>query len=369
MAGDAQSNTKRDAIMNDASSTPSNKVLVSLFYEEPSPENPHHRRCLVCGEKKARSFTTGYRNLVRHLNRVHEGYLEVAERCLATGQTKATRAMFMDTSEVAVTPPEGTSIKDASVQYKAPVRRGGGRGGGTQAYNADDIDALLTCVEDLLPCTADMWNQVQTRYNETYAKPNGRTKRSMTSMRVKFSTFLVSETPVDDPNCPSEVRRAREIKQKLQVARGSRPKAAGPTIKRATADKQLGTVSSDDETLPDDDLATYAAEYDSDYIPERSQVRVPKPKRPRLRKTSAPSQDLHKSLAARVSAMENEFLALRNEFKSIYEVALRTNASVKKEMTRTDVLLDAFVQYKRSMLRQQANSTGQEASEGTLEQA
>ncbi|KIY47574.1 hypothetical protein FISHEDRAFT_27910, partial [Fistulina hepatica ATCC 64428] len=85
-----------------------------------------------------------------------------------------------------------------------------GRSAGAPNYSADDKEALLDCVEQLLPVGAKGWEQLAVEFN-VWAVENGRPERLTKSLEAKFKAWLRTTKPTGDADCPPEIERAHEL--------------------------------------------------------------------------------------------------------------------------------------------------------------
>ena len=90
-------------------------------------------------------------------------------------------------------------------------RQRGGRVLGAQNFNLEDRTALLNIVEAEHPLKPERWNAVVDRYNNTYAKVNGRRERDMASLKRQWFNMIGHPKPAADPACPEHIRRAKRI--------------------------------------------------------------------------------------------------------------------------------------------------------------
>lgn len=90
-----------------------------------------------------------------------------------------------------------------------------GRAPGSQNFRKEDLAEILHFVEEFLPAGGMEWNKVADKYNEEYADIMDRTHRSSKALKTKFFELAESRKPTGDPECPPEVRLAKEIKRAI----------------------------------------------------------------------------------------------------------------------------------------------------------
>ncbi|TMW65856.1 hypothetical protein Poli38472_003621 [Pythium oligandrum] len=227
----------------------------------------------------------------------------------------------------------------------------------SEFFTTKDVRALLLYVEEVCPIGKRQWDRVQELYNEKYAKPNNRIIRPTSSIYAKYNNLLAIKAP--DDQCSPEVREARELKQRLREARlhgesrtstSSTPQSepvqaqAFPLLREILAKRardEQSNACSDDETIPDEEMAAIAAA-DPDFVPE-PESNPSQRKRSRLTEANLLCQDLHEALLARVLAMESSISTLQREV-----VAL--NDSVKTERLRNNFLQGKLAEYRTLVL-------------------
>src|SRR5690242_400221 len=94
-----------------------------------------------------------------------------------------------------------------------------GRIPGAQNFTQEDTDELLSLLETVAPGSQVGWQRIKDSYNE-YAVTNGRQIRDVQSLKNKFNSLANKTKPSGEPNCPINVRRAKEIRRKIEVAWG-----------------------------------------------------------------------------------------------------------------------------------------------------
>jgi len=79
-------------------------------------------------------------------------------------------------------------------------------------FSRDEIDALLDCVEDVLPIGLDEWARVEQRHLVSYPDRNWNKE----SLRCKFQMLYLIKQPTGAPECPPEVRRAKALQNAIR---------------------------------------------------------------------------------------------------------------------------------------------------------
>ncbi|KAJ7503866.1 hypothetical protein B0H11DRAFT_565212 [Mycena galericulata] len=104
---------------------------------------------------------------------------------------------------------------------REPGPRKRGRPAGSANYGADGTKKLLDLVEQLLPVGQKGWKSVEQAYNK-WAVPNGKSKRSQSSLENKYKGYLKLKKPTGSGTCPPEVKRAHEIEDLINQRVGTR---------------------------------------------------------------------------------------------------------------------------------------------------
>ena len=78
-------------------------------------------------------------------------------------------------------------------------------------YSLDEIDSLLDLIEDELPISATLWENIQKSHLSRY--PDQR--RGVDSIKRKFKELYSKRVKTGDPNCPQEVRRAKRLRHQI----------------------------------------------------------------------------------------------------------------------------------------------------------
>ena len=78
-------------------------------------------------------------------------------------------------------------------------------------YSLDEIDSLLDLIEDELPISATLWENIQKSHLSRY--PDQR--RGVDSIKRKFKELYSKRVKTGDPNCPQEVRRAKQLRHQI----------------------------------------------------------------------------------------------------------------------------------------------------------
>ncbi|TMW65858.1 hypothetical protein Poli38472_003623 [Pythium oligandrum] len=309
-----------------------NALIVSFLYERGSPERPDERRCVVCGKDIAQQLTSGYSNLLHHLEHKHKSFRAVVEVCIAMNKMKATPDMFPADEGASPAVKSEVDATETVRMLQAAFRPAPPR---AEHYTTKDAQALLSYLEEVLPTSSSDWDRVRELYNETYAKPNGRSIRPMSSIHSKYYNLLAVRARNDKGN--PEVERARKIRDRIRELGGAprgRPSkrplhtqafpSARPTTVSSVSDEQ----HSDDETIPDEEMAAIAAA-DPDFNSE-PECSPSQQKRPRRTETNLHKQDFQDMILARMESMENKIKRLQRKVRhldeSLYQETVRSNA-------------------------------------------
>jgi len=78
-------------------------------------------------------------------------------------------------------------------------------------YSLEEIDSLLDLIEDELPISATLWENIQKSHLSRY--PDQR--RGVDSIKRKFKELYSKRVKTGDPNCPQEVRRAKRLRHQI----------------------------------------------------------------------------------------------------------------------------------------------------------
>ena len=85
-------------------------------------------------------------------------------------------------------------------------------------FTRDEIDALLDCIEEVLPIGMDEWQRAENQHVLLYPDKN----RTKESLRRKFQMLYLIKQPTGSPECPPHVRSAKllqyAIRDKAEVS-------------------------------------------------------------------------------------------------------------------------------------------------------
>ncbi|TMW65981.1 hypothetical protein Poli38472_003746 [Pythium oligandrum] len=93
--------------------------------------------------------------------------------------------------------------------------RRGGRVPGAEGYSTSDTQALLRCINEVLPVSGRDWERVLQRYRMTHAMPNGRAPREVASLKSKFKALQHYKKGSDEEEWPAETRESRRIQRDI----------------------------------------------------------------------------------------------------------------------------------------------------------
>ena len=84
---------------------------------------------------------------------------------------------------------------------------------GQNNYSNEELDCMLTLLEQHLPCDQEEWQLVLGKHNSASEEWWG---RDVFSLKRKYQTLHRKKTPTGDPNCPPNVRRAKRIHYRIK---------------------------------------------------------------------------------------------------------------------------------------------------------
>lgn len=100
-----------------------------------------------------------------------------------------------------------------------------GRSKGSQTFSARDVLAMCVHAMDRLPVTGGQWAQVAAAYNEVYAIPHSRTKRTGPQLKAVYARKLKVRYMVSNRACGSRLTCGRSRRRKRsQLARVAGPR-------------------------------------------------------------------------------------------------------------------------------------------------
>jgi len=149
-------------------------------------------------------------------------------------------------------------------------------------FTSKELDCLLDCIDEHLPIGPDEWDRVH-RDHLLHFPNMGRTKESL---KKKFTSMYQKRTPTGDPNCPSEIRRAKQLYEEIKK-------------KSDLSDCEDGRLTSGDEDKEEEQEEEEASNNDNDDDDEENQDRrmdndddaPPPAKRSRRQKNKATADD------------------------------------------------------------------------------
>lgn len=129
------------------------------------------------------------------------------------------------------------------------------RGNGFEEF---ELNVFLEVLEHHLPIGGDEWDLVCKEHCEEMEEPGCRTTDSL---RRKFASLYRKKTPTGDPTCPSSVRRAKRIRQKIVDRSEMSDCDDGEAAVRDAFDSSIATDADSEAESDDDDV-----EKDSDQL-------------------------------------------------------------------------------------------------------
>ncbi|OQR99850.1 hypothetical protein ACHHYP_04234 [Achlya hypogyna] len=85
---------------------------------------------------------------------------------------------------------------------------------GVPNWAQGDVEILLSLVGDMLPLSQQQWQRLTVAYNK---HPDRRHERDWEAVKRKFNKLRSFGKHTDDPDCPEDVRWARELQRELEV--------------------------------------------------------------------------------------------------------------------------------------------------------
>ncbi|RLN93701.1 hypothetical protein BBJ28_00015582 [Nothophytophthora sp. Chile5] len=113
------------------------------------------------------------------------------------------------------------------------LQRRGGRIRGAEGFSKADSQAVLACIQKILPVRTGQWEQALEEYRSTYATPNDRAVRDVSSLKNKFRQWLKLEQPAGTSRV--EVEEARAVQAQIDAKMGN-SEGEGQEAKSAEAD-------------------------------------------------------------------------------------------------------------------------------------
>jgi hypothetical protein len=91
----------------------------------------------------------------------------------------------------------------------------GGRRAGAQNFSIEDKEYLISLLEEVHPLGPEQWENIVSRYNSEYAKPNERSIRDKEGLRQQWYKMTKVTKPTGDPSCPEYIRRAKRLNREI----------------------------------------------------------------------------------------------------------------------------------------------------------
>ena len=88
----------------------------------------------------------------------------------------------------------------------------GGRSQGAKNYSQAEKDKMLDIVSEVLPLGDLDWQQVAEKHNRLFPA----TARDADSLKRKFTELAKKKPPTGDPNCPQDVKRAKQLFRNIE---------------------------------------------------------------------------------------------------------------------------------------------------------
>ncbi|RLN95588.1 hypothetical protein BBJ28_00018341 [Nothophytophthora sp. Chile5] len=114
---------------------------------------------------------------------------------------------------------DGQEAKSAEAEVAKSAgreQRRGGRPPGSEGYSKSDMKALLGCIKEVQPAGPCGWEQALQRYRSSYATPNSRSQRDVSSIKSKFKQLVNSKQGIGKA-VREEVREARAVQMEIEL--------------------------------------------------------------------------------------------------------------------------------------------------------
>jgi hypothetical protein len=91
----------------------------------------------------------------------------------------------------------------------------GGRRAGAQNFSIEDKEYLISLLEEVGPLGPEQWENIVSRYNSDYAKPNEPSIQDKEGLRQQWYKMTKVSKPTGDPSCPEYIRRAKRVNKEI----------------------------------------------------------------------------------------------------------------------------------------------------------
>lgn len=81
-----------------------------------------------------------------------------------------------------------------------------------KGFTKAELDHILDCIEDILPIGIKGWERVLEKFVLLYPE----SERTKESLKKKFTSLYSSKIPTGDPKCPTHVKRAKRLYDRIQ---------------------------------------------------------------------------------------------------------------------------------------------------------
>lgn len=144
---------------------------------------------------------------------------------------------------------QGSSVASTAASKKKPAPKKGGKkspakkknaGGGSMKCTRDEVDLLLTTIEEILPIGKLDWERVENTHNLQVIESR---ERTLTKLRNQHNTLCSKKPPTGDPDCPPNVRRAKRISYKIKDRAGCEALQTGTAPPRFDRDNAAGVAT------------------------------------------------------------------------------------------------------------------------------
>ncbi|KAG3079069.1 hypothetical protein PI125_g20811 [Phytophthora idaei] len=129
-------------------------------------------------------------------------------------------------------------------------------------FRASEIDRMLCLVEDRLPFGSEQWVGLASAYNDQL--PSGWPARDGDSLKRKFMALKNKRKPTGDPDCPSEVKRAKIAFRQIEA------RCALSTLHEDTSDvaESVGHVTEEVQDIESSDARSDTSLVDTNSLLE-----------------------------------------------------------------------------------------------------
>ena len=118
------------------------------------------------------------------------------------------RSRIMLTNESTTAAPPAAAKKPATKKKQQSKNTKKQRGG---QFDNKELKSFFNTMEEVLPIGLREWEVVLERHNKEWSKK----EREVRGLRQKFNRLNSSKLPTGDPNCPWDVKWAKQLKRRI----------------------------------------------------------------------------------------------------------------------------------------------------------